>query len=126
VGSPDRTIGAAYTQNTPTTAAIAHHSTRRSRHGSDSPRPTAASATTSGAVSSAVASAMVVKPATTMIAASPTPGTSMPGSSIPATRSTNRPQPKDSAMSSAGNPSQHTSIVTGLTFAPPAVFPLSA
>jgi hypothetical protein len=57
---------------------------------------------------------MVVKPATTMIAARPTPGTSPPGSSTPAIRSTSRPQANESARRSAGNASQHRTMVTVL------------
>jgi hypothetical protein len=63
-------------------------------------------------VNSAVASAIVVKPATTMIAARPTPGMSMPGSSTRAIFSTSSPQPHASAISSAGKASQQASMVT--------------
>src|SRR3954452_24554821 len=116
VASPDSTIGAAKSANTPPAATAAPQSTAPRRHGSDRAMPGIASATTSGTDSSAVASLSVVKCVTTMITASPAPGTRTPGSRMPETISSSRPQPTDSASSTRGKSTQQAmSVIAGLS-----------
>ena len=108
VGSPESTIGAAYTHRTAAAAANAGHSSGFPRPLKPTARPATAIDTTTGAANRALASARVKSCPTTTITAKPAIGTRGVGRRRFASSSTSSPQPAQRASISAGNTSQAT------------------